>query len=379
MKVGIITFHFVSNQGGVLQAYASQAFLQKHGHEACIINYRPKYHTVRYAAHKNPFRYAGWYWKRFGNKGLISRILLTFRSFIRCIVLNLKKTDRKKSQLFEAFISRNLKQTTRYTSLKQLQKNPPLLDAYVSGSDQLWNPDLLNFAFDPAYFLDFGASSVRKVAYAVSSGKKLSAKEESQLAALCKNFTAISLREYEESTVMAIGREVSICLDPTLLLEAKDYHEIESSVVEKEPYIFVYGFESNDDIQQAVDKAVAKYNCKIINGSPDRIFLSNPCMKIKDYAPDRFLSFIKNAQCVVTNSFHGSAFSIIYKKDFITVTHTTRGKRMSSLLDNLGLSGRLFGRPEFDFDRPVDWNSVTAKLSELKEKSSVFLLNSISK
>jgi len=379
MKVGIITFHFVSNQGGVLQAYASQLFLQKHGHDAYIINYRPGYHTVRYAARKNPFLYTSWYWKKFKNKSLSKRIFLTIKSFFRCVVMNVSGTDRKKWQLFDTFISNNLRQTEVYTSLKQLRKNPPPFDAYVSGSDQLWNPDLLNFAFDPSYFLDFGPSKVRKITYAVSSGKKLSERENAQLASLCKNLSSISLREYDESTVKAIGRDVQICIDPTLLLEKEDYQKVESQTIEPEPYIFVYGFENNEATQQAVDMAVAKYNCKIINGSPDRIFLSNACKKLRDYAPDRFLTLIKNAQCIVTNSFHGTAFAVIYKKDFITVTHTTRGKRMVSLLDNLGLNCRLFDHQNFDFNSSIDWVAVETELSTLKKQSSDFLLNSITK
>lgn len=377
MKVGIITFHFVSNQGGVLQAFASQSFLEKHGYEAFIINYRPKYHTIRYLPHKNPYIYTKWYWKKNKGVNILKRILLTLLSFARCVWMNLKQSDTRKYYLFEKFITNHLHQTREYENLSQLKNNPPQLDAYVSGSDQLWNPDLLNFAFDPAYFLAFGPNEIPKIAYAVSSGKKLTPKEESQLQSLCRNFSAISLREYNESTVKAIGRDVHICIDPTLLLDAEDYKLVEGNCQEKEPYIFVYGFETNNDIQEAVNKAVAMLGCKVINGSPDRINLKNECKKLHDYDPGMFLSLVKNAECVVTNSFHGTAFSLIYQKPFITVPHTTRGQRMTELLGKLNLGYKIYGNQDFDINKEIDWGEVYKKLNELRKQSSDFLLNSL--
>ena len=86
----------------------------------------------------------------------------------------------------------------------------------------------------------------------------------------------------------------------------------------------------------AVEEAVNKYKCRIISGSPKWLRLSGDVKTVSGYGPDRFLSLIKNSECVITNSFHGTAFSIIYQKDFITVPHSTRGKRMEDLLQKLG-------------------------------------------
>ena len=377
MKVGIITFHFVSNQGGVLQAYASQKFIEKNGHEASIIDYRPSYHTVRYASRKNPFIYTDLYWKKFQNHSAVKRTLLTLRSFARCMYMNIMHTDDGVVAEYEKFVKENLHLTRRYKSLKQLKADPPKLDAYVTGSDQLWNPEILNYRFDSAYFLSFGDKKIPKVAYAVSTGKNLTAKEEGQLKELAMDLTAVSLREFNESTVTAIGKDVHICVDPTLLLDESDYASVESKNAETEPYIFVYGFESTDEIKQAITLATKKYSCKVINGSPHRIKLEGNVVNLRNYGPDQFLTLIKNASCVVTNSFHGTAFSIIYKKDFITVPHSTRGKRMVELLGKLDLLQRLWGTDVFSLEASIDWGRVYEKLYILRKHSADYLLSAI--
>lgn len=377
MKIGIITFHFVSNQGALLQCYALQTFLQKMGFDVRIIDYRPKYHTIRYSTWKNPFMYARWYWRRFHKHTIVRRFYLTVRSFVRCIVMNLLGTDRYINKLVNLFIENNFHLTKRYTSLKQLQADPPEMDAYISGSDQLWNTELLDHEFDHAYFLDFGKPHIKRIIYAVSMGKSPTDKELSQLKDLCKDLTAISIREYDEATVNAIGRDVHICVDPTLLLNEEDYFTIESNDISDEPYIFVYGFETNNEFLSAVDMAVKKYRCRVINGSPTKIKLPGKVEKIRNYTPNKFLALIKNATCVITNSFHGTAFSIIYKKKFITIPHSTRGKRMIELLDKLGLNCCLWGSKEFSFDSENDYSNTYKKLQVLRNQSMKFLSDAL--
>lgn len=373
MKIGILTFHFAFNQGAVLQCYALQTFLERQGHEAVVIDYRPGYHTVMHAAWRNPFAYAAVFWKKFRSRNLLVRSYLTARSFVRCMGWNLLMVDGKNQTAFRKFVAEHLRLTREYTSLKQLQSFPPELDAYISGSDQVWNPDLLGQEFDPAYFLDFGPREVRRLTYAVSLGKRMYIHNLLKMNELCKNIDALSLREANTEALAVIGRDVHICVDPTFLLDAADYASAESTDVEEEPYIFAYGFETNDALRQAVSLAVAKYHCRIINGSPKWLKLSGDVVKLTGYGPDRFLTLIKHSACVITNSFHGTAFSIIYRKDFITVPHTTRGKRMTELLGRLGLSSRLFGSADFSLDTPLDYDAVGAKLRILRAHSAEYL------
>ena len=377
MKIGIITFHFVSNKGGVLQCFALQKYLNKLGHEVYIIDYRPKYHTVRYTTWKNPAIYTRWYWGKFRNKNLPTRLFYTAKSFARVMIMNILQKDKKTAKLFSDFISKTLKLTTPYRSVQELQSEPPAMDAYISGSDQLWNPDILNQEFDSAYFLNFGKPSTKRITYAVSIGKTPTKSELNQISQFCKKLDFISLREQDQCVIDAIDKNVSISLDPTLLLEAADYKPIESTDSYKQPYIFVYGFETNLDMQNAVDAAVKKHHCRVINGSPDRIRLIQNTEKLESYGPEHFLTLIKNADCVVTNSFHGTTFSIIYKKDFITIPHTTRGIRMVSLLEKLNLQKRLWGNEAFSLESHIDYDDVFQKLSLLQTESKQYLENAL--
>lgn len=377
MKIDIITFHFVPNQGAVLQCFASKKFLERQGHEVKIIDYRPDYHTVRYDKVKNPFKYAAWYWRKHAKKRLLIRVRIYVQSVVRAIIMNIKQPDAGKLDEFEKFVHKNLSLTERYTSLNQLKENPPIADAYISGSDQLWNPELLNQEYDNAYFLDFGKEDTARVSYAVSMGKIQDSMSLKKLKGCCENLTAISLREYDKEAINAIGHDVHICIDPTLLLNAEDYEAAESKVKENAPYIFVYGFENTAGIHDALEVAKGKYACKVINGCPHRIKLGDSAQKLRDYGPDRFLTLVKNAECVVTNSFHGTAFSIIYHKDFITVTHSTRGGRMTSLLYHLGLTSRLWGCENFDFSGTPNFEEVEKRRTVLRKYSCEFLLEAI--
>ena len=378
MRIGILTFHFAFNQGAVLQCYALQKYLESCGHEAFIIDYRPRYHTVMHSAWRNPFIYTYEFWKKFKNQKLLKRLYLSSRSFARCVIWNITGVDRKNEVVFHQFCDNNLNLTNTYKTFKQLEQNPPKFDAFISGSDQVWNPDLLGQEFDKAYFLDFGDKDIKRITYAVSMGKIHNQATLEQLANLCKNIDAISLREYNRKDFDATGRDVHVCIDPTFLLDAEEYSCVESKEVEKTPYIFVYGFETNELLKQAIKTAAEKYNCRIINGSPKWLKIDGNVKSVSGYGPDRFLSFIKNAECVVTNSFHGTAFSVIYQKDFITVPHSTRGKRMEDLLDKLGLSYRLYGEEGFSINKIIDYNDVNERLKKQVEHSREYLALALS-
>lgn len=379
MEIGIITFHFVHNQGGILQCLALQRVLEEMGHDVSVIDYRPRYHSVRYSAHKDPILYTRHFWKKFHYHNIARRIYLTVRSFMRCLVMNIVGIDRNLDTLINSYLESNLRFTERYTSLKQLQTSPPQMDAYISGSDQLWNEELTNHQYDHAYFLKFGGPNTLRITYAVSQGKEPTQKETIELGSLCKDLDYISLREYSAATVNAIRRDVQICLDPTLLLDQQDYQAIETQHTQGTPYIFVYGFETNDDILAALNMAVHKYRCKIVNGSPGRVKVQGDVKNIRNYAPDRFLTLIKNAECVITSSFHGTAFSIIYNKKFISVPHSTRGKRMTELLVKLELNCCLWGDSDFSFEEEIDYDHAYNRLQDLRDDSLAYLTTALRK
>lgn len=379
MKVGIITFHFVHNLGGILQCVALQRVLEEMGHDVSVIDYRPRYHTVRYSAYKDPILYTRHFWKKFHYHDIARRIYLTAKSFMRCLVINIAGIDRIQEAVINAYLESNLRLTERYTSLKQLQTSPPEMDAYISGSDQLWNTRHTNYQYDHAYFLGFGSPNTLRITYAVSQGEAVSQKETTELGSLCEDLDYISLREYSAAKVNAIGRDVRICLDPTLLLDQRSYEALETQHTQGKPYIFVYGFETNDDILAALNMAVDKYHCSIVNGSPGRVKVPGDVESIRNYAPDRFLTLVKNAECVITNSFHGTALSIIYKKRFICVPHSTRGQRMTELLGKLELTCCLWGDSDFSFEEKIDYDRAYNRLQGLRDDSLAYLSTALGK
>lgn len=366
MKIGIITFHFASNYGAVLQCYALQEYLTRRGHNVEVINYRPSYHMVRYAGWKNPFLVARENWKRNKNERKIKRIYIYIRGFVRGIILSLKQTDGVKYRLFYDFTKKYLNQTQTYRTVKQLRRNPPEDEVYVVGSDQLWNPDFTDFRFDKAYFLDFGTPTTKRLSYAVSMKEEYTEEEMAQLLFLSKKLNSISIRENNKDFEKNINRMVNICIDPTLLLNSEDYSSLEAERLIQEPYVFVYGLENSEDLNHATRIISKVRGLKVVNGSPHRTKILCECECVYNYGPKEFLSYIKYADYVITNSFHGTAFSILYHKSFVVIPHTKRGRRMTELLSKLNLSARIWKCESCEWNKNIDYGSVTNKLQELR-------------
>lgn len=379
-NIGIITFHFANNYGAFLQCYALQTKLSALGFCVSVIDYRPSYHAVKYSAWKNPFTLAYNSWLKHQNKKLVRRIQLWLRAFARGLLANLLGTDRKEARVFRLFIGKTLHLTRRYPTLRSLRKDPPPLDVYICGSDQVWNPDLMNGSFDLAYFLDFGVDKIRRVAYAVSIKKTLDSAQTSELASLFWNLDAISLREENETVNTILGHTVQICVDPTLLIDAYEFENILAAPPMAGSYIFVYGMETTDEMQSAVADVAEALQLSVINGSPARVRLTIPAKSVRDYTPGEFLAYVKNASFVVTNSFHGTIFSIIYQKSFFTVPHSTRGNRMVELLHKLDLGDRLLLKQQICEDTclaKINYDHVREKLVQLREESLKYLLESL--
>ena len=377
MKIGIITFHFASNQGAALQCYALQTYLERRGHEAFVIDYRPAYHTAKYAAVKNPFVIGRTNWRKNAKKPFGKRLVSFFRGAARAVVASAKKTDKRRAELFSDFAKQYLHLSGKYTSLSALQKNPPQADAYVSGSDQLWNPDFLDNRFDAAYFLCFGDKDVKKLTYAVSLKEHYTDAEKEELKKLSADIDGLCIREENEDFERTVNRAVSVCIDPTLLVDAAAFAPAEEKRLVPEPYLFVYGLENSEALDEAVKTIATELKLKVINGTPHRTRLTMPCTKTFNYGPRQFLSYVKHADYVVTNSFHGTAFSVIYKRRFSVIAHTTRGKRMTELLTKLGLRDRIYGGAPDAWKQEIDYDAAYEKLSRLRKVTDTYFENNL--
>lgn len=389
MKIGIITFHFVYNCGAVLQCLALSEKLTQLGHEVCVINYQPWYHKNRYAPLKNPIYYAKKCAKQEGaNDTFLKRMYRGGRGFASTVYSWRYYPKRKKQDAyFTSFVKKHLNETVLYRTARQLQEKPPKCDVYISGSDQLWNAKITDGMIDPAYLLEFGNEDVKKITFSMGVSFNAMREPVETIKASLMKLDAISLRENDaynlinELTENKV--EMHIDVDPTFLLCKEDYEKyIPTEQLCDEPYILTYTMpdESQQKVNRVAEELGRKTGLRVIdvNGNPQ-----NGNREIKDNrigGPAEFLWYIKNAEYVVTNSFHGTAFSVNFEKDFVTIPHSHTGYRVTEILDKIGLSN-CYATNEEDalqaLEMKVDYMEARKKLDDLRNASIEYLIKQI--
>lgn len=382
MIIGIITYWTSDNNyGQILQAYALQKYLKNQGHIAYLIAYIPQRKKVL---------------------ELIKEItkcflyLFTRSKKYEEIFLYYKNKWKHRKRRFYQFKHTHLQKSKKtYRSLKELKKNPPEADIYITGSDQVWN----NTACDKengVWYLDFGNKEVVKVSYAASSGRAFSKEEYGYLYKYLSKFRSIGVRESEllNDIKSSIGINHSeLVLDPTLLLPKEEYLSLCAPLPKqnKKKYIFLYIL----NIQTASEiywEAINEYrkskhlDCKIVSSSGyyQAKELIRGEKSIQASIPE-WISYINNAEFVITTSFHGVVFCIKFQKSFIAIPlkgkYSKGNNRIFTLLEKLGLSSRVFSEDKSftaQMEAPIDWSSVNKILEKEKEKSCLFLNNIIS-
>ena len=373
MNVGILTFHFSDNYGAALQAYALRRWLMEQGHHASFIDYRPAHieHGGRLSLPTSPARL----------KANLKVVYLALSSFVHQHFGN--RSQQEKFVRFREYflgIPGDAAPTDNGASLAAAQA----YDLIVAGSDQIWSPSQ-HFGFDPNYFLAFAQSfRARKISYAASFGRdRVSASEAAQLPRLLHHFDAISVREASGVTLVerAIGHKPANVPDPTLL--HGNYAELTERAPSghDDPYVFCYGLRSPDNIRQTADLVSRQLNCRILSPhNPHRRWVEIGSTVYPD--PGEWVSLVKNARFVVTNSFHGTVFSLLFRKPFIVAGLT--GERASAnaraihLLRTVGLESRF--APSFSeqnakalMAREIDWADVDKRLMDLRQAGNAFL------
>lgn len=362
MKVGIITFHFPHNYGAMIQAYAMQQNLRMMGHEAYIVDYCPKYHTKEFT------RKVDW---RLSFTGSI-------RERIKSFLLNILtcRHSPKRYDNFDAF-------KNKFMNLYPYKKGDNLagLDAVLIGSDQVWSQFITNNEFDGPYYGDGFETNV----FAYAASMRYDSLTETQKIVFAKKFkqlTSIGVREISVKELLQplTDKTVEVTLDPTMLSGAEVYNEINLTRPIKEKYVLTYEIGVNKKLRAMASKYANKHGYKVV--SLCGYFNLNG---IKGYdltaSPEKFLAYIKHAECVFTTSFHGTALSIVFNKEFYAVKqHNTADARMDSILSQLGLLDRFI---EFDSTlpncTPIDYNDVVVSLNELRSRSKEFIVSSLNK
>lgn len=363
-SVKTITCHKVYNYGASLQEFALIKFLQNLGFNAKAINYKPDYLSGHHSL-----------WSISNPK--FSRFPLNVIYIILKFPKRLIETKRKKN--FDAFHKKYIPETTTiYFSNDELKKNPPPADAYICGSDQIWN-FLFHNGKDPAFYLDFVPENKLKLSYAASfATDEFPQHLAGFLYENLKNLHYISVRETSALDILdklSIRNGVRV-LDPVFLLEPEFWVK---EFVEPIPhnFVFVYDFDTNPLIRQIAIQLKKNLGWKIFSVNKNIKYTD------KNYylsGPGTFLSLIYHAKMVITNSYHGLAFSLIFKKNFwIVLREENINARMIDLMKLLQVQNRMLTRPieKNQLLEPVDFQALGKKLEEEKLLSREFLSNTL--
>ncbi len=365
MKIGIITFQNAHNYGAQLQVFALKKYLNSLGHEVNVINYINREIEKSYLKNpKNNIKVGGF---RSGKKWLIKQVNLLYG-------LNSYNT---KWNRFNDFIINNITNEEKKYSKKEIDFSQ--YDYVICGSDQIWNPTLTN-GFDDVYFANFKSNAL-KISYAASIGKSsFNDEEEKTFKELLKNFDIISVREnkLEEYIKKITTYEAQTVVDPTLLLESDDYAIFLKDVPYKN-YILQYTLIDDPKLDAIVEKIASTYNFKIVELRYEKKLFRRNRIQVADAGVYEFLSLIKNAEIVITNSFHGTIFSILFKKLFYTVKIAGVNSRIENLLNICGLNDRcISSETEFDINQIINYDKVLDNLKLESRKSKDFLNSALS-
>lgn len=377
-KIGIITIVRVNNYGAELQAYATQKVLRDLGYEAEIIDYlfykHPRHIVTKGSKplFKNSF------------KKKITEFLYPRISKYK-ILFQGNGIDLQRKQRFEAFHTENTCFSKEYRCIEDLNTAVLDYDAYIVGSDQVWNPG--NYTSLDPYFLKFAPKGKRRISYASSFGvSSLPAETLDYYKQSLGELDFISVRE--ENAVKIVkdvsGRDAQWVLDPTLLLDADSWRKV-AKYPEGLPqrYVLLYELTPCADLKRHALQIASDKGCKVVRITKDanRVESDDEVINIMDAGPAEFVGLFDKAEFVLTNSFHGTAFSINLNKDFYVVIPTRKenNSRQQSLLNLMNLGNRLLHEGANLPDSTamtIDYSEANNILEMQRKQSINFLIRS---
>ena len=366
MKVDIITRHSVPNYGSLLQSYATQKVIEDMGFESEIINYTR--YEERYKNLVNSL-IKGKKW----DKNIITRMIYKVIQ-----TPNYAKMYKKFAKYRKNFLKES---PNEYGNIHELINNPPIADVYCSGSDQIWGK-IGTVDYDEAYFLKF-VKDKRCIAYSSSFGKeKIDFELEKNLESLLKDYSKILVREDTAKKILEDKgfSNVEHVLDPTFLLNSDEWTNLANKSRKKyKKYVLVYQLHDNKKFDKYAKKFAKKTGLKLLRISPSLYHIVRSGRLI--YLPNQyeFLSLFKNAEYILTDSFHATVFSLIFNKNFIDVLPGKTSTRIISILNLVGLQDRIL-KDYDDFSligKSIKFNNCNKILSKEREFSKKLLKEAI--
>lgn len=367
MKVEIITLHRITNFGSMLQTYATQIAIEKLGHEAEVLEFVPEGISFKRGC-----------WPR--NNVPVWKKLIKLPPLFVVNLIEYHEVNR--------FLRKYIHLSSRrYRCYRDIIDDIPVADAFLSGSDQVWNTQNNNPPEDlKAYYLGFVPKGKKRIAYAGSFGKNtFTPEEETIIKEYIAKYDHISVREDDGLKILhSFGFDNGVhVVDPTLLLRGEDWRKFAS--VKKAPkpgYVFVYNLNRNGLIKKIAQAIAKKKGLRIINFADSYDFILGAKNRLHNTAED-FVNHIANADYVVTDSFHGTAFSLNLNRQVIVVRAPRYNSRIESILRVAGLlDSRLVGNIEEGLkaaSSAIDYNEVNPRIDAERKNSYDYLKNSLSK
>jgi len=384
-KVAIVSCYFKNNYGSQLQAFATQKAIEKLGYETETIDIKK---NVDFANGKKKYYASQVLNFNFIKTKLGMLKLKMYKKMNKKLARNISIRDKKFNDFKNIY-----NMSEEYKDYNELKDACQKYDSVVVGSDQLWLP--VNVVSD-YYTLNWVPDEINKVSYATSFGiSSIPNKYEENYKAFLKRINYLSVRESAgvELVESLIGKNAELVCDPTILLEQKDWLEIqEKDKIVQEPYILCYFLGNSIEYRKFAEKIKEKTNCKIValNHCDEYVKYDDSYADeiLYDIGPGEFVNLIRNADFVCTDSFHGTVFSLLNNKKFFTFRRFNSKSKMStnsrveSLLDKVNLKDRLIeGTENIDdmLKKKVDYAKVNNILEDFRNESYIFLKNALLK
>lgn len=374
-KVGIMTFFETRSQGALLQAFALQRTIQNQGYACEIINYDRFFQRNKNIVSCSNF------------SGKIKASIITFYLKADRFLHSRRYNEQKKS--ISEFQKTYLKVgAIRYSTIEELEVNPPIYDAYVVGSDQVWNPDTIN---QKAFYFTFLDYTAKTISYAPSLGVGNIHNEFviKKMKDYLEHVKFLSCREEDGKRFLEkiTGRKVAYVLDPTMLFKKEEWIQMLrlKKQKKKRKYILCYFLGSLSYGRNAAKKYADTFDLDIIFIVQNPREMISRGKKIYNIDPEKFLTLILNAEVIFTDSFHGTVFSVIFNKEFYSFCRrnpsgqSSRISRIENILEKLQLKERLIlpGKNVLNENRHIDYRKVNQNVEMFREVSLKYLLNAL--
>lgn len=355
MKTLTVTFHHSNNYGALLQMFALHTKIKELGHENLVLETKLPVSKKKKKSYNPKVMLRNWYMSLCG------------------------KIRRKEVQTLHNSISdfkkRNVEFTKPYISMEELKSDPPQVDALITGSDQVWNMTTIP-SMIPSRFLDFGNPEAIRFSFAASiENMKYSESQKEYAREQLKKFKGITLREQSACNFIESfsNLHTECILDPVFLFDKKEWAAIAKKPRIDGPYILCYQVLSNKLMQKVVNRV------KKETGFPVVSICNLPFKWIKsdysffDVSPEEFLGLYNNAACVVTTSFHGTAFGVLFNKKTYTIPRSISSNRICDLMNMFGLNDYVV-KPNMNLsNNSVDWNRVNGVIEKERNRQIRYL------